>query len=84
MPDPTKSTTNAQQAESASELAYIVGGMSCAHCKVAITDELMQVGGVVSVEIDLDAKRVSVRGQQLRDAAIRAAIEGAGYEAVTA
>jgi copper chaperone len=36
--------------------------------------------GVASVDVDLDAKRVSVAGAALDDAAIRAAIAEAGYD----
>jgi copper chaperone len=36
------------------------------------------VPGVASVDVDLVAKRVTVAGEQLDDAAIRAAIDEAG------
>jgi copper chaperone len=65
----------------AQELVYSVPGVSCAHCRAAITDEVAPLAGVDSVDVDLDAKRVAVRGEALDDAAIRAAIEEAGYEA---
>ena len=64
-----------------STLEYTVAGMSCDHCKAAVTEELLAVGGVASVDVDLDTKRIVVRGQDLDDAAIRAAIDEAGYEA---
>jgi copper chaperone len=63
------------------ELAYTVPGMSCAHCEHAVSSELAQVPGVDSVDVDLETKRVTVRGHDLRDAPLRAAIEEAGYEA---
>jgi copper chaperone CopZ len=64
-----------------SELSYSVPGMSCGHCKAAITNEVSQVAGVASVDVHLDDKRVVVRGESLSDDAIRAAIDEAGYEA---
>jgi copper ion binding protein len=64
-----------------SELSYSVPGMSCDHCKTAITAEVSHVAGVASVDVDLDAKSVVVRGESLSDEAIRAAIDEAGYEA---
>jgi copper chaperone len=64
-----------------SEIVYTVADMSCAHCTQAISSELQQVAGVQSVAADLDTKLVVVRGERLDDAALRAAIEGAGYEA---
>jgi len=63
------------------ELDYTVPGMSCAHCVQAVSTEVEALDGVESVTVDLDAKRVVVRGADLDDAAIRAAIDEAGYEA---
>ncbi len=63
------------------ETTYRVPGMSCDHCKHAVRSELAQVPGVEAVEIDLETKLVIVRGSTLDDAALRAAIDEAGYEA---
>jgi copper chaperone len=60
---------------------YTVPGMSCSHCEAAVKEEVSALAGVVAVEVDLVSKRVEVRGEMLDDAAIRAAIEEAGYEA---
>jgi copper chaperone len=62
------------------QLTYTVPGLSCGHCRAAITAEVEQVAGVTSVDIDLPARRVSVAGDELDDAAIRAAIDEAGYD----
>jgi copper chaperone len=62
------------------ELTYSVPGVSCGHCRVAISDEVGQVAGVRDVDVDLEAKRLAVRGEGLDDAAIRAAVAEAGYE----
>ncbi len=64
-----------------SEITYTVPDMSCGHCKEAVSSELTQVAGVDSVAVDLDTKLVTVRGPNLDDAALRAAIEEAGYVA---
>jgi copper chaperone len=64
-----------------SELTYSVPGMHCAHCKAAVTGELAAVEGVERVDVDLETKRVLVRGADLDDARLRAAIVEAGYEA---
>lgn len=63
------------------EVSYTVPGMSCSHCERAVSEELAAVGGVESVSVDLETKRVVVQGRDLDDAALRAAIEDAGYEA---
>ena len=64
-----------------SEITYRVPGMSCDHCKHAVTEELTGVAGVASVEVDLETKLVFVQGEGLDDGALRAAIDEAGYEA---
>jgi copper chaperone CopZ len=64
-----------------SELTYTVAGMSCGHCKAAVTEEVEQVTGVEGVDVDLDSKLVVVRGENVSDDAVRAAIREAGYEA---
>jgi copper chaperone len=66
---------------SVQELSYIVAGMSCTHCTVAVTEEVEQVSGVSAVDIDLQTKRVVVRGEGVSDDAVRDAIREAGYEA---
>jgi copper chaperone len=57
---------------------YSVPGISCGHCKSAIEAEVSEVDGVDSVVVDVDAKLVTVSGGD--DAAIRDAIDGAGYD----
>ncbi len=59
---------------------YTVPGMSCGHCRTAIVAALSEVPGVDEVDVDLDRKVVSVRGEDLDDAALRAAIDDAGYD----
>ena len=59
---------------------YSVPGVSCGHCRAAITAEVAMVPGVASVDVDLDARRVTVAGSGLDDAAVRAAIDEAGYD----
>jgi copper chaperone len=39
-----------------------------------------EVDGVRSVDVDLDSGRLSVSGQRFTDAAVKAAVEEAGYE----
>ncbi len=63
------------------EKTYTVPGMSCQHCAVAVSEEVGRVAGVESVDVALETKRVTVRGRDLDDRALRAAIDEAGYEA---
>ncbi len=62
------------------ELQYTVPGMSCESCKAAITEDVREVSGVQAIDVDLEAKSVTVRGENVEDAAVRAAIAEAGYE----
>ena len=66
--------------QTAEQLTYSVPEVSCEHCRAAITSEVEKVAGVSSVDVDLDAKRVTVTGEQLDDAAVRAAIDDAGFD----
>jgi len=63
------------------EMTYRVPNMSCGHCQRAVSEEVLAVAGVESVDVDLETKLVVVRGDQLEDARLRSAIEDAGYEA---
>ena len=65
-------------------LTYTVPAMSCDHCRAAIISELEQVAGVAAVDVDLETKRVTVAGESVDDAAVRAAIDEAGYHAAAA
>ena len=62
-------------------MTYTVSGMHCGHCERAVKEEVGAVAGVDSVDVDLETKLVTVRGEGLDDSALRAAIEEAGYEA---
>lgn len=62
-------------------IQYAVPGMHCGHCERAVREEIAAVAGVSAVEVDLEAKLVTVSGDALDDRALRAAIEAAGYEA---
>jgi copper chaperone len=62
------------------ELSYAVPGVSCDHCRHAISAEVSRVSGVDAVEVDLERKVVVVRGDAFADDEVRAAIDEAGYD----
>ena len=64
--------------------AYRVVGMTCGHCTTAVADQIASVGGVVAVDVDLATKLVRVHGTGVDPAAVVAAIDEAGYDAVAA
>jgi copper chaperone len=59
---------------------YSVPALHCAHCERAVREEVSRVRGVDSVAVDLERKLVTVTGASLDEAAVRQAIEAAGYE----
>jgi copper chaperone len=60
---------------------YSVPARHCAHCERTVREELLSLHSVDTVDVDLDLKVVTVTGEALDDAALRAAIVEAGYEA---
>jgi copper chaperone len=64
---------------------YAVNGMTCEHCVSAVSTEVGQIEGVTQVDVDLAAGSVTVTSETaLDDAAVREAIDEAGYEVVSA
>ena len=60
---------------------YIITGMTCQHCVSAVTQEVGGLDGVTDVEVDLDSGRLRVTSTGPLDAAaVRAAVDEAGYE----
>jgi copper chaperone len=59
---------------------YIITGMVCQHCVSAVTQEVGAIDGVTDVQVDLATGRVRVTSSgPLNDAAVRAAVDEAGY-----
>ncbi|WP_432969618.1 heavy-metal-associated domain-containing protein [Dactylosporangium sp. CA-233914] len=60
---------------------YIVTGMTCSHCVQSVSSELGKLDGVQNVQVDLGTGAVAVTSEQpLDDAAVRAAVDEAGYQ----
>ncbi|WP_181275150.1 heavy-metal-associated domain-containing protein [Brevibacterium oceani] len=61
-----------------------VSGMTCGHCEAAVKEELGALDGVTDVDVDLNPGSESpvtiTSAAELDDAAIRAAVDEAGYE----
>ncbi|WP_322760440.1 heavy metal-associated domain-containing protein [Frankia sp. Cr2] len=59
---------------------YAVVGMTCAHCVSAVRSEIGRLTGVSDVSVDLSAGAVTVTSEQpLDEAAVRTAVDEAGY-----
>ncbi|HEV8055523.1 MAG TPA: heavy-metal-associated domain-containing protein [Nocardioidaceae bacterium] len=60
---------------------YTVTGMTCSHCVSSVTEEVREVPGVAGVDVDLATGMLTVTSEtRIDEAAIRAAVEEAGYE----
>ena len=61
--------------------SYTVTGMTCGHCVASVTEEIQEIPGVQDVTVDLPTGAVTVTSAEpLDDAAVRAAVEEAGYQ----
>lgn len=66
-----------------SEVVYTVSGMSCGHCESAISKEVTAIPGVTSVKAVAQTGMLTVTSEQpVDDAAVRAAVDEAGYDLV--
>ena len=63
------------------ELRFLVPGMACRHCAVAVTAEVAKARGVETVQLDPGTRWVVVCGHDLDIDDIRAAVMEAGHEA---
>ncbi|TMR99375.1 heavy-metal-associated domain-containing protein [Nonomuraea basaltis] len=64
-----------------STATYTVKGMTCGHCVSSVKEEVGEVAGVTSVEVDLASGLLRVGSEEpVDEAEIAAAVEEAGYE----
>jgi copper chaperone len=60
---------------------YAVKGMTCEHCVSAVSTEVGRIDGVTDVDVDLATGSVTITSEAaLNDAAVREAVDEAGYE----
>ncbi|MBT3318289.1 MAG: SO_0444 family Cu/Zn efflux transporter [Clostridia bacterium] len=57
-----------------------IEGMSCEHCAKRVTQALENIGGVVSVSVDVKEGKAYVQGEDIDMAAMKQAVEDAGYD----
>ncbi len=57
---------------------YTVEGMTCGHCELSVREEVEELDGVESAQVDGTTGLLTVRGD-VDDAAVRAAVADAGY-----
>jgi copper chaperone CopZ len=60
---------------------YTVSGMHCGHCVASVSEEVQEIAGVEDVDIVLETGALTVTSAQpIDDAAVKAAVEEAGYQ----
>jgi copper chaperone CopZ len=84
-------STNGSCSTTASDVSIAVGtatkykvtGMTCSHCEQSIAKEVSAIDGVTAVQADAGTGTVTVTAiKDLDEAAVRAAVDEAGYELV--
>ncbi|HUF97580.1 MAG TPA: heavy-metal-associated domain-containing protein [Ilumatobacter sp.] len=61
-------------------ITLTVPGMTCGHCESSVKQEVGNVAGVATVDVDLVTKIVTVTGTGLDRVAIVEAIDEAGFD----
>ena len=65
------------------ETTYSVEGMTCGHCATSVREEVSELAGVQSVDVDVESGRVTVTSDSpLAADAVAAAVTEAGYRLV--
>jgi copper chaperone len=63
-----------------SSTTYTVSGMTCGCCAKSVIEAVTKIGGVTDADVDVATGAVTVRSEAgVADAAVRAAVEEAGY-----
>ncbi|NLE82554.1 MAG: heavy-metal-associated domain-containing protein [Rhodococcus sp.] len=62
-----------------------VSGMTCQHCVSSVKEEVGEIAGVTSVDVDLASGRVDIESDApLEPATVTQAVQEAGYQVVEA
>lgn len=59
---------------------YTVTGMTCGHCVSSVREEVGEIVGVDTVDVDLASGRLTVTGDDVSEDAVRRAVADAGYK----
>ena len=60
---------------------YTVTGMTCGHCVASVTEEVQEIPGIEGVDIVLETGALTITSSEpVDDAAVRTAVEEAGYQ----
>lgn len=65
------------------QVSYTVEGMTCGHCATSVREEVSELAGVHSVDVDVESGRVTVTSDTPLPAdVVAAAVTEAGYRLV--
>ena len=79
-----QTTARNEKGETNMEKIISIEGMACMHCVNHVQTALAAVPGVQEAKVDLESKSATVRTDgSVTDAALKAAVDGAGYQAVS-
>jgi copper chaperone CopZ len=73
-------TPTSEAASATGRISYSVTGMTCGHCENAVIEEVGKISGIGDVQADATAGTVSFTGTDVDEAALRAAVDEAGYQ----
>jgi len=59
---------------------FLVGGMTCNHCKMTVENNLRKMSGVSDVRIDLASGKVTVEGDNINSSDAEKTITDLGYK----
>ena len=80
----SEQTANEEKGEATMEKVISIEGMACMHCVKHVQEALAAVPGVQEVTVDLEGKSATVSvDSSVTDEALKAAVDGAGYEALS-
>jgi copper chaperone len=76
-------TTTTTSSTTSINTDYQVDGMTCGHCATAVREELLAVGGVTDVRVELPTGRITVTStRQVARDEVATAVDEAGYRLV--
>ena len=58
-----------------------IDGMTCGHCAMSVTNELVTISGVSNVRVDHQAGKATVEAEGVTEAQLSEAVAQAGYTA---
>jgi copper chaperone CopZ len=63
-----------------SKIEINIEGMTCGHCAMSVTNELVTLEGVSNVQVDHAAGKATVEVEGVSEDQLSAAVEEAGYQ----